>query len=44
MFCSKCGSEVKDGVNFCPKCGAQLGTKGGARKKLAMGNVMEKRL
>ncbi len=28
MFCSKCGSEVKDGVNFCPKCGAQLSTKG----------------
>ena len=24
MFCSNCGAEVKDGMKFCPKCGAQL--------------------
>lgn len=21
MFCIKCGVEIKDGINFCPKCG-----------------------
>ena len=21
MFCTKCGFQVEDGVNFCPKCG-----------------------
>lgn len=21
MFCSKCGSQIKDGIQFCPKCG-----------------------
>lgn len=24
MFCSKCGTEIQDGMKFCPKCGAQL--------------------
>ena len=24
MFCSKCGSELPDGVKFCRKCGAKL--------------------
>ncbi|MBQ6893160.1 MAG: zinc ribbon domain-containing protein [Clostridia bacterium] len=24
MFCSNCGGEVKDGVNFCPFCGTAL--------------------
>lgn len=23
MFCAKCGQEFDDGVQFCPKCGAQ---------------------
>ena len=22
MYCSKCGAEIQDGNNFCPKCGA----------------------
>ncbi|MCD8148271.1 MAG: YARHG domain-containing protein [Clostridiales bacterium] len=25
MFCSNCGSEVKDGIAFCPNCGSQMG-------------------
>jgi uncharacterized membrane protein len=25
-FCSKCGSEVSDGISFCPKCGAGIGS------------------
>lgn len=24
MFCGKCGSSVKDGLLFCPNCGAQI--------------------
>lgn len=24
MFCSKCGKEIEDGMNFCPVCGAPL--------------------
>ena len=23
MFCANCGNEVKEGVNFCPKCGKE---------------------
>ena len=23
MFCSKCGKQIKDGMKFCPFCGAQ---------------------
>ena len=25
VFCSKCGQEIKDDVQFCPKCGANVG-------------------
>lgn len=25
MFCSNCGTEIKDGVKFCPSCGAPVG-------------------
>ncbi len=28
MFCSKCGSEAKDDVKFCPKCGASVSNSG----------------
>lgn len=24
MYCIKCGAEMKDGTNFCPKCGAPV--------------------
>ena len=24
MYCSKCGSQIKDTAKFCPKCGAQV--------------------
>lgn len=24
MFCTKCGNEIADGTNSCPKCGAVL--------------------
>jgi len=26
MFCSKCGAEIPEGAQWCPKCGAQQGT------------------
>lgn len=25
MFCSKCGAEIPEGAQWCPKCGAQQG-------------------
>ena len=25
MFCKKCGKEIKEGVRFCPYCGAESG-------------------
>lgn len=25
MFCKNCGSEIKNGGKFCPKCGTQVG-------------------
>lgn len=28
MFCSKCGNELKNGEQFCPKCGTKSGTTG----------------
>lgn len=33
MHCSKCNSNVKDGLNFCPKCGASLKEKNVLDKK-----------
>ena len=24
-FCSNCGTQVNEGVNFCPKCGQNVG-------------------
>lgn len=27
-FCGKCGTQVNDGVRFCPSCGAQMGAQG----------------
>ena len=24
MFCSKCGSDLQDGAQFCPKCGTKV--------------------
>lgn len=24
MFCTKCGKEIKDGMNFCTNCGAEI--------------------
>ena len=26
MFCSKCGAEIPEGAQWCPKCGAQQGS------------------
>ena len=25
-YCSNCGSEIKDGAEFCSKCGSKAGT------------------
>ncbi len=30
MFCSKCGNQVPDGVEFCVKCGNPMGNAGAA--------------
>jgi len=29
MFCAKCGAEMGEGVEFCPKCGTRAGTAAG---------------
>ena len=29
MFCKKCGSEIKDNVDFCPNCGTAVEKKAG---------------
>jgi len=29
MFCSNCGNKLEDNVNFCPKCGAKVGSTSG---------------
>jgi uncharacterized membrane protein YvbJ len=31
MNCSNCGSEVNEGVEFCPNCGARVGNSAGAQ-------------
>jgi uncharacterized membrane protein YvbJ len=31
MNCSNCGSEVNEGVEFCPSCGARVGNSAGAQ-------------
>jgi uncharacterized membrane protein YvbJ len=25
-FCSKCGKEISNSINFCPNCGTSIGT------------------
>ena len=27
MICKKCGQEISDGLQFCPKCGCETGYK-----------------
>ena len=29
MFCAKCGAEMDDNAEFCPKCGARAGAEAG---------------
>lgn len=33
MYCPKCGNEVKNGSNFCGKCGAMVEARSGSREK-----------
>ena len=32
-FCGKCGTQVQDGVKFCPSCGAEVGGQGNTPPK-----------
>ena len=25
-FCGRCGNELREGANFCPKCGTPVGS------------------
>lgn len=36
MFCRQCGAEIRDGSQFCPKCGAQLARDEAKRGKSAV--------
>jgi len=38
MFCTKCGSEVKEGLKFCPSCGNQMGTANVSKEKTKKSN------
>ncbi len=33
-YCGKCGSELRDGLNFCPNCGAKIKEKTASRRGL----------
>ena len=33
VFCNRCGAEIPEGSNYCPKCGQMLGNGFGYRKK-----------
>lgn len=37
-YCSNCGSELKDGSAFCPKCGTKVGTKKTTEEVVVNGN------
>lgn len=45
MFCEKCGTEVPDGVKFCPKCGHSLSndtkTKQTATNSVSTGSIVD---
>lgn len=38
-FCGKCGNELREGANFCPKCGTPVGSKTGISEKTS--NIIE---
>lgn len=38
-FCGKCGNELREGANFCPKCGTPVGSKVGLSEKTS--NIIE---
>lgn len=39
-YCKKCGSELPEGVQFCPKCGASLKNEEGASVGLKILSVL----
>ena len=41
MFCHKCGSKIKDGTKFCPKCGTMLSNRGSKKKEMLNTNVQQ---
>ena len=44
MFCTKCGSQLQDGVSFCPKCGAKIEQAiNGANTSAAEGDTSERK-
>lgn len=40
MFCTKCGKEVKDGLKFCPNCGAPLSQNHSSMNNVNNANTM----
>lgn len=41
MYCGKCGTEVKDGTEICPKCGTRLGADKKPAVRKAVGNAQK---
>lgn len=42
MFCKKCGKEIKEGVRFCPYCGAESGVSNEMKATESRGSKKEK--
>ena len=43
-YCSNCGSEIKDGAEFCSKCGSKAGTSNATAGQNANANAPKSKL
>lgn len=41
MFCQNCGTEIKEGIKFCPNCGNSLDVKMTSAKEKTQGSTIE---
>ncbi len=43
-YCSNCGSEIKDGAEFCSKCGSKAGTSNATAGQTVNANTQKSKL